>query len=279
MASEQKGFVVYGNIEESLDELTDEQVANLFRGMVSYFNTGKDPKFSGLMKMVFIPIRQQMDRDKKKYEDKCEKNRKKIQDYWDKVKGNTTEYSSIPMYTNATNINTNTNTNTNTNKDKDTNTMSAETDATSLSLDLIDYLNSKTGSGYTLEENTIDRVRALLGSGYTPNQLRTVIDKKCADWLNDSKMRGYLRPSTLFGEKFPEYLAAPMPLAAERELDTAKKKKSLSVELEQKRSTLEVLRSSLEEIPRGTRMDERRLLKDQIAQLEDSIGIIEGRLS
>ena len=279
MASEQKGFVVYGNIEESLDELTDEQVANLFRGMVSYFNTGKDPKFSGLMKMVFIPIRQQMDRDKKKYEDKCEKNRKKIQDYWDKVKGNTTEYSSIPMYTNATNINTNTNTNTNTNKDKDTNTMSAETDATSLSLDLIDYLNSKTGSGYTLEENTIDRVQALLGSGYTPNQLRTVIDKKCADWLNDSKMRGYLRPSTLFGEKFPEYLAAPMSLSAEREQDVAKKKVSLSAELEQKRSTLSVLRASLEEIPRGTRMDERRLLKDQIAQLEDSIGIIEGRLS
>ena len=87
MAKEQKGFVVYGDIEESLDELSDEQVAKLFRGMVNYFNTGKDPKFTGLLKLAFIPIRQQMDRDVDKYEKKCQKNRENIQAYWDKVKG------------------------------------------------------------------------------------------------------------------------------------------------------------------------------------------------
>ena len=101
MAKEQKGFVVYGDIEESLNELTDEQVAKLFRGMVSYFNTGKEPKFSGLMKMVFIPIRQQMDRDTDKYEKKCEKNRESIQKYWDKVKADTNEYERIRTNTNV----------------------------------------------------------------------------------------------------------------------------------------------------------------------------------
>lgn len=115
MGKDQKGFVVYGDIEESLDELSDEQVAKLFRGMVNYFNTGKEPKFSGLLKLAFIPIRQQMDRDVDKYEKKCQKNKENIQKYWDKVKGNTDNtnvYECIPSNTIATNINTKTNTKT-----------------------------------------------------------------------------------------------------------------------------------------------------------------------
>jgi hypothetical protein len=97
--------------------------------------------------------------------------------------------------------------------------------------------------------------------------------------MNDDKMRTYLRPSTLFGDKFSEYLAAPITLAQEREQDTERKRKSLASELEQKRDTLGVLKASLDERPRGTRMDERRVLKDQIAALEDSIDLIERRLS
>ena len=122
MGKEQKGFVVYGDIQAVVDELTDEQTGKLFRGMIAYFASGKAPKFDGVLKYVWIPIRQQMDRDKEKYDAKCEKNREKIQKYWDKVKANTNEYNSIPMYSNATNTNTNTNTNTKTNTDTDTTT-------------------------------------------------------------------------------------------------------------------------------------------------------------
>lgn len=125
MSKEQKGFVVYGDIEESLDELSDEQVAKLFRGMVNYFNTGKEPKFSGLLKLAFIPIRQQMDRDVDKYEKKCQKNKENIQKYWDKVKGNaddTNVYERIPSNAIATNTNTKTNTDTKTDTDTDTTT-------------------------------------------------------------------------------------------------------------------------------------------------------------
>ena len=282
MAKEQKGFVVYGDIEESLDELTDEQVAKLFRGMVNYFNTGKDPKFTGVLKLAFIPIRQQMDRDVDKYEKKCQKNKENIQAYWDKVKGekeNTNVYERIPPNTNATNTNTNTKTNANTKTETDTSTTSSETDVSSLSSFLIEHLNEKTGSTYEATDTITERVASLIESGYSPDQLRTVIDKKCSEWLNDDKMRTYLRPSTLFGDKFSEYLAAPITLAQEREQDTERKRKSLASELKQKRDTLGVLKASLDEIPRGTRMDERRVLKDQIAALEDSIDLIERRLS
>lgn len=278
MGKDQKGFVVYGDIEESLDELSDEQVAKLFRGMVNYFNTGKEPKFSGLLKLAFIPIRQQMDRDVDKYEKKCQKNKENIQKYWDKVKGNTDNtnvYECIPSNTIATNINTKTNTKT----EADTITTSSETDASSLSSFLIEHLNEKTGSNYKTSTTVINQVGSLLAAGYNADQMRTVIDRKCDEWLNDEKMRTYLRPSTLFGDKFGEYLSAPISLKSERKQDEAKKKKSLEKELTEKRQSLDVLRSSLSEIPGGTRMDERRVLKEQIAQLEDSISLIEGRLA
>lgn len=283
MSKDQKGFVVYGDIEESLNELTDEQVAKLFRGMVSYFNTGKEPKFSGLMKMVFIPIRQQMDRDTDKYEKKCEKNRESIQKYWDKVKADTNEYERIQTNTNVyerippnTNVaNTNTKTTTTTKTDTGTTTTSSETDAGLLSFDLIQYLNEKTGSDYKADKANAVRVQSLLDSGYTPLQLRTVIDKKVSEWMTDEKMRPYLRPSTLFGDKFGEYLAAPISIAAERERDQKKKQSDLNRELGEKRQALSVMRDSLKEATK----EERRHLRENIAILEDSIGLIERRLT
>lgn len=122
MGKDQKGFVVYGDVQAVVDELNDEQTGKLFKAMLAYFATGKAPGLDGVLKYVWIPIKQQMDRDKKKYDAKCEKNREKIQKYWDNVKANTNEYNSIQMYSNATNTKTNTDTNTDTNTKKDTDT-------------------------------------------------------------------------------------------------------------------------------------------------------------
>ena len=68
MSESKDSFVVYTDIKEILDDLDDKQVAALFRGMVDYRITGKDPKFAGMLKYIFIPIRQQMDRDREKWE-------------------------------------------------------------------------------------------------------------------------------------------------------------------------------------------------------------------
>lgn len=270
MAKEQKGFIVYGDVKAVADELSDEQLGKLFRGMIEYFVSGKTPKFSDILKYVFIPIKQQMDRDSDKYVKKCEKMRDNVNKRW---KNDTNVYNGIQLNTNDTN--TNTKTNTNKDKDKDTNTMSSETDVSSLSLFLIEYLNEKAGTDYVLDDTVPRRVQTLLDSGYTENQLRTVIDKKCTEWLNDPVMRQYLRPSTLFGDKFGEYLAAPIPLEAERRQKQAESRESLERQLEEKRSVLVDLKESL---PAADKT-ERRHLREQIAILEDSIGLIERRLA
>ena len=272
MSKDQKGFVVYGDIEETLDELTDEQVAKLFRGMVKYFKTGKDPKFTGVLKFVFIPVKQQMDRDAEKYDRRCEKNRENVKKRYERIQSNTNVYDGIRTYTNATNTNTNKDTNTKT--DTDTNTESVP-DAGLLSYDLIQYLNEKTGSDYKADKANAVRVQTLLDSGYTPLQLRTVIDKKVDEWYGDSKMRSYLRPSTLFGDKFGEYLAAPMSLSAEKQKKADEDRATLEKQLGEKRKALADMKDSL----KGATKEERRHLREQIAMLEDSIGLIEGRLS
>ena len=273
MDNGQKGFIVYGDNEPLFDRLTDEEAGQLLKAMVKYFNNGSEPEFDSLLTdVVWIQIKLQMDRNAEKYKKKCEKNRESIQSYWDKVKQDTNEYERIRTNTNATD------------RDKDRDRKKERDkesvpDASSLSSYLIGYLNEKAGTNYNVTQSVRQQVEGLFAAGYTADQMRTVIDRKCDEWLTDEKMRTYLRPSTLFGEKFGEYLSAPISLKSERKQDEAKKKKSLEKELTEKRQSLDVLRSSLSEIPGGTRMDERRVLKEQIAQLEDSIGLIEGRLS
>ena len=122
MSKDRKGFLVYGDIQEVVKRLSDEEAGQLLKGMLGYFVDGKDPKFSGVLEFVFIPIKQQMDRDKEKYDAKCEKNRKNIKEYWERTKEN----ERIQTNTNATNTKTKTKTNTDintkTNTDTTTNT-------------------------------------------------------------------------------------------------------------------------------------------------------------
>lgn len=47
MADSKNSFVVYTDIKETLDGLTDDQVATLFQGMVDYQLTGSVPEFEG----------------------------------------------------------------------------------------------------------------------------------------------------------------------------------------------------------------------------------------
>ena len=270
MSKDQKGFIVYGNHEEILDRLTDEEAGKLLKAMTKYFNHGTEPKFDGALEFVWIPIRQQMDANAEKYEKKCQKNRESIQQYWDKVKSNTNEYERIRTNTNATNIDIDIGMDI----DKEIEIESVP-DAGLLSYDLIQYLNEKTGSNYKADKANAVRVQSLLDSGYTPLQLRTVIDKKVDEWYGDSKMRSYLRPSTLFGDKFGEYLAAPISVTAEKQKKASEDRATLERQLSEKQTALSAMKESLKTADKT----ERRNLRDQIAILEDSIGVIEGRLS
>lgn len=74
---------------------------------------------------------------------------------------------------------------------------------------VIARLNEKAGTNYRATgKATQGHINARLAEGYTIEDFYTVIDKKCAEWKG-GKMEQYLRPETLFGTKFENYLNAP----------------------------------------------------------------------
>lgn len=72
---------------------------------------------------------------------------------------------------------------------------------------IVEYLNNKIGAHYKPNGKKIkELIKARTNEGYTVEDFKTVIDKKFKSWGNDPKMSLYLRPSTLFGTRFGEYL-------------------------------------------------------------------------
>lgn len=77
--------------------------------------------------------------------------------------------------------------------------------------EIIDFLNLKVGSNYrSTTKKTKDLIKARFNEGFTIDDFKVVIDKKAMEWINDNKMKVYLRPETLFGTKFESYLNQPV---------------------------------------------------------------------
>ena len=229
-----KGFLVFGDIQAVLDELTDEQAGELFRGMVRYHNTEEDPAFDGILKYIFIPIKQQMDRNKALYREKCERNRRNILKRYEKEgKTSTSVYDGYL---------TKTKTKTDTKTETDTDTESTSVDVWSLSRSVLSHLNAVTGASWRVDDvSSVRLISELAHSGYTEDQMLEVIDKKAADWLGDPKVEQYLRPSTLFGTKFEQYLNQP-DSARKKERDEARSRDEAR---EQTRKQVEIYEQKL----------------------------------
>lgn len=71
---------------------------------------------------------------------------------------------------------------------------------------ILSYLNQKTNSRFRLVSSTEKLINQRLKEGYTIEDFFAVIDVKCKEWLDSAEWSKYLRPSTLFGNKFDTYL-------------------------------------------------------------------------
>ena len=72
---DKNSFLIYLDYEEQFNLLTDEEVGQLMRAIIKYEKTGNMPKLDGMLKMAFSFIKTQLDRDREKYNKKCEKNK------------------------------------------------------------------------------------------------------------------------------------------------------------------------------------------------------------
>lgn len=73
---------------------------------------------------------------------------------------------------------------------------------------IVSYLNEKAGTKYkATTAKTKSAIKARLADGFTLDDFKVVIDKKCAEWIG-TEWEKFLRPETLFGTKFEGYLNA-----------------------------------------------------------------------
>ena len=71
---------------------------------------------------------------------------------------------------------------------------------------VIDYLNRKANTNYRAStKNTQGFINARVSEGFTVEDFKKVIDSKSKDWIG-TEWEKYLRPATLFGTKFENYL-------------------------------------------------------------------------
>lgn len=108
-------FKLFTDYAEIFDSLSDEQAGQLIKAIFAH-ETGQEYRLDGLLNAVFVPIRQQLDRNRESYNTICEKNRQNIQKRWD---NDTTVSVGIRPYNS---VSANDTKNTDTDKDKDTDT-------------------------------------------------------------------------------------------------------------------------------------------------------------
>ena len=75
--------------------------------------------------------------------------------------------------------------------------------------EVLGYLNDKAKTNYRISSKEAQKhINARLSEGFTIDDFKNVIDKKCSEWIG-TDYEQYLRPQTLFGTKFESYLNAP----------------------------------------------------------------------
>lgn len=121
----------------------------------------------------------------------------------------------------------NTNANTNANANAYTESLSESVDESSSDSapavpykEIVDYLNTKANSKYRhTTTKTKDVIKARWNEGFRLDDFKKVIDIKTMEWLYNPRMSKFLRPETLFSNKFEGYLNQQPVFAGRTEYD------------------------------------------------------------
>lgn len=106
-------FIIYTSYLKIFEQLTDAQLGQLTRHMLFFAKTGEEPNIEDpIVKLSFAFIKDDMERNKRKYEEKCERLRANARKRWDNKKQldaeagegmqkHTDVYKSMQMHANA----------------------------------------------------------------------------------------------------------------------------------------------------------------------------------
>lgn len=111
-----EGFVVYHEWLQWLEPYGDAERGRLLTAMLTYSLTGEAPGLSGNERFMWPAIRDKIDRDKKTYEDTCEKNKRNAEQRYERMRAQPTASEELPNMPTKTKTETGTKTETETEK-------------------------------------------------------------------------------------------------------------------------------------------------------------------
>lgn len=201
------GFTIYKEYYELITLLTEREQQELLLAITKFMFEDIEPTLNDKQTKIFNNLRRPLEKSKKR--SKCgsitksnenqeeneietKENQKEI-----KIKSNENQKENENKTHQDVNVIVNVNDNVDVNVKK-------------ISLEeikgIVEYLNIKSNSHYKYStDKTQTLIKARIKDGFTLDDFKIVIDKKCEEWLG-TDFEKFLRPETLFSNKFEGYL-------------------------------------------------------------------------
>lgn len=188
------GFTIYKEYYELITLLSEKEQQELLLAITKYMFEDIEPSLNDKQQKIFNNLKRPLDKSKnnsknatKKKQDENEKETKQ--------KRNENEKETKEHTHQDVNVNVIVNDNVN-----------VKNIPLEVIKDIIDYLNMKSNSSYKYStEKTKSLIKARINDGFTLEDFKKVIDNKADEWLG-TDFEKFLRPETLFSNKFEGYL-------------------------------------------------------------------------
>ncbi|MHA1447909.1 MAG: conserved phage C-terminal domain-containing protein [Candidatus Hodarchaeales archaeon] len=193
-----ESFIFYRSFYESLQNVSGEDRLEVYDAVCEYSLNGSiSTCLDGISMALFLLMKPQIDANLRRYENGKKGGRPKTEEE---------PRLNLDLTKTKPNANVNANANANVNENKKENDKRKKAERKTQALEVLRFLNEKTDRNYREVDSNLDLITTRLKSGVTVKNCKSIIAKKCREWMDDPEMMNYLRPATLFGKlKFEQY--------------------------------------------------------------------------
>ena len=233
------GFTIYKEYYELITLLTEREQQELLLAITKFMFEDVEPTLNDKQTKIFNNLRRPLEKSKKR--SKCgsiiksnenqEENKTKTKENQKEIKTKSNENQKENE--NKTHQDVNVIVNVNDNVDVNVKKISLEEIK-----GIVEYLNIKSNSHYKYStDKTQTLIKARIKDGFTLDDFKIVIDKKCEEWLG-TDFEKFLRPETLFNNKFEGYLNQKITAKKKTLKDISMSDIDRAIEIERKGSGL-----------------------------------------
>ena len=233
------GFTIYKEYYELITLLTEREQQELLLAITKFMFEDVEPTLNDKQTKIFNNLRRPLEKSKKrskcgsiiKSNENLEENETKTKENQKEIK--TKSNKNQKENENKTHQDVNVIVNVNDNVDVNVKKISLEEIK-----GIIEYLNIKSNSHYKYStDKTQTLIKARIKDGFTLDDFKIVIDKKCEEWLG-TDFEKFLRPETLFSNKFEGYLNQKITAKKKTLKDISMSDIDRAIEIERKGSGL-----------------------------------------